>query len=310
MGAGGDRPIGIAVAGRRMSGRALRQDARHFAGLSTGEAERLRGRILAAYEHAGVPEDAVPAIREELRTSFSPIVVAGAARAVRGLDSIDDEMLGLLAEASERIRLRDEYVSFDASEPVTAREEIAATLALRPARRPCCRVEAAGEAPQFEIGRGTLERVVVQDQSGARTALVPLLGERASLVAFFYTRCMNPAKCSLTVTRLAGLARDLGPEAAINVLGFSYDGSFDTPRRLRDYGLNRGFEFRARARLLRCVSGWPDVRSAFRLRVGYGPSTVNEHAREIFLVRPDLRARGLDPELLAKPEQLERALDG
>lgn len=309
MGARGGRVSAQSETEGRLSGEALRQDARHFAGLSTGEAERLRGRILAAYERGGVPEDAVPAIREELRTSLSPIVVAGAARAVRSLDSIDEEMLELLAGASERIGLRDEYVAFDSSEPLTAREEIAATLALRPGR-PCCGAKAAGEAPPFEIGAGALDRVVVQDQSQARSALVPLLGERTSLIAFFYTRCMNPAKCSLTITRLAALARRPGPMAAINLVGFSYDGRFDTPERLLTYGLNRGFEFGDRARLLRCVSGWADVRSAFRLRVGYGPSTVNDHAREIFLVRPDLRARGLDPGLLAEPDRLERLLGG
>jgi hypothetical protein len=41
-----------------------------------------------------------------------------------------------------------------------------------------------------------------------------------------------------------------------------------------------------------------------------GPATVNDHVREIFLVQPDLRALGLDPQLLAEPERLERLLDG
>lgn len=312
MPAAGDRIIRLIEAGGAPAAAALRQDANHFDRLSTGEAERLRGRILAAFGKVGVPDEVLPALREELRTSLSPAVLAGAARAVRGLGAVDEEMRTLLAEASERISLHDEYVAFDTLPALTARQEIAATLA-RLAPRPCCgkarRAEALTEAQPFILDAAALERVVVEDQSEARSALVPLLRGRTSLVAFFYTRCRNPAKCSLTVTRLGDVARGLatGPEK-VSLLAFTYDSRFDTPARLRAYGLARGFEFGERARLVRCASGWPAVRSAFRLRVGYGEATVNEHARELFAIGPDLRAAGLDPQLLADLDGLGRAL--
>jgi protein SCO1/2 len=145
-----------------------------------------------------------------------------------------------------------------------------------------------------------LGKVVIEDQNGGRKALVPLLRERASLLAFFYTRCMNPAKCSLSITRLAAFARfcQSGPGGDLNVLAFTYDNAHDRPDRLLAYGRDRGFPFGARARMLRCRSGWSALKAQLALRVGYGEATVNDHARELFLVLPDLRAIALDAERL------------
>jgi protein SCO1/2 len=281
----------------------LSQGADHFDGLSTADAERVRGHILAAFGEDRASEWALPAIREELRTSLSPIVLAGAARAARALEAIDEELRRLLLAASERIALRDEYVRFDGAAALTAREEIAAALAARP--RACCGGAARPADPvRFSLPPAAVERAAVEDQSGARIALAELLRRRTSLIAFFYTRCMNPAKCSLTVTRLAGLARDLQGRD-LNLLGFSYDGAYDNPVRLRAYGRDRGFAFGEGARLIRCRAGWKGIRAAFGLRVGYGPATVNDHARELFLVRPDLSAIGLDPEWLADRAAVE-----
>jgi protein SCO1/2 len=122
-------------------------------------------------------------------------------------------------------------------------------------------------------------------------------------VAFFYTRCMNPAKCSLTVTRLAAVAAYLTPGGGgdVNVLAVSYDGDFDTAPRLREFGAARGFGFSETARLARVATGWPAVRRQFALQVGYGDVTVNAHAREVFAVSPGLAARGLEAEALADP---------
>ena len=37
--------------------------------------------------------------------------------------------------------------------------------------------------------------------------LADLLTAQSTVLAFFYTRCMNPNRCSLTITLLAALAR-------------------------------------------------------------------------------------------------------
>lgn len=302
----------------------LRQDGRHFHKLSAGDAERVRGHILAAFEQRGVPECALPVIREELRTSFSPIVLAGAARAVCGLEAVDEELRSLLEGASERIALRDEYVRFDgarsgrSSPPaLTARQEIAAALA-RVSGSPhhCCgktvasKAEMAGAEP-LSLCPGALAQVTVEDQFGGKARLVELLRERTSLIAFFYTRCMNPAKCSLTISRLAAFARHALAGAKghdLNLLALSYDSDYDVPARLHAFGRDRGFPFGDHARMMRCLAGWNAVRREFRLQVGYGESTVNEHARELFLVNPDLRAIGIDAECLADNEALMGAM--
>ena len=65
---------------------------------------------------------------------------------------------------------------------------------------------------------------------------------------------MNPEKCSLTVTRLARLARLIAAEALdANVAGITYDPAFDRPARLRTYGADRGMSFSPRCSLLRTL---------------------------------------------------------
>ncbi|WP_442180679.1 SCO family protein [Rhizobium leguminosarum] len=138
-----------------------------------------------------------------------------------------------------------------------------------------------------------------------------LLRGHRTLVAFFYTRCMNPAKCSLTVTRLASIARNLEQSDAASdllVLACTYDPDFDLGPRLEAYGRDRGFPFGDKSMMVRCVNGWDLLRNAFKLKVGYSAATVNDHAREIFLVGSELEVEPLSPDSLAGPSfPLKRA---
>ncbi|MBV9932169.1 MAG: hypothetical protein JO013_14665 [Alphaproteobacteria bacterium] len=291
---------------------ALRHDAPHFRGLSSGDAEQLRGHLLAGMERHPEARDLRPHIAEELRTSLSPVVLAGAARAARRFVPADHDLRGLLRVAAERIRIRDERVTLGVGETRTAGEEIEATLALVTDPPPrCC----GGPLPRpgldsahaaFDLDERALLRARVEDQSGRPLELISLLRARRSVIAFFYTRCMNPSKCSLAITRLGAISRGAGKDW--NLLAISYDGVFDTPAQLSAYGIERGFRFGERSRLLRCRAGWCEVRRAFDLRVGYGRATVNEHAREVFVVGRALRAMAVDADLLASCGALERAL--
>jgi protein SCO1/2 len=290
----------------------LRQDAREFRGLSAGEADRVRGHVLAAFEHRALPADAIRAVKEEVRTSLSPIVLAGAARAMRAIAGVDAECRALLVAASERIEIRDELVRLDApaATPRTARAEIAATLAgWEQAASHCCHAAAKplsrpDVAQPVSLCPDALSRIAVEDQSERRAPLLDLLRDRTSLIAFFYTRCMNPAKCSLTISRLGDVARLAAAHvgaARLNFLGISYDPDFDAPARLYAFGKDRGFPFGDNARLMRCTAGWAGTRRMFDLQVGYGGATVNAHARELFVVSSGLRAVGIDCERLAEP---------
>jgi cytochrome oxidase Cu insertion factor (SCO1/SenC/PrrC family) len=293
---------------RRLVGM-LRRDGAAYRGLSTADAEWVRGHVLAAFQHRRAPPVVVAAVREELRTSLNPTVLAGAARVVRGLPDAD-AWAPLLDAAAGRLSIGDQYVDLgDAVGPRrTAKEELALTPDGQATAHCCHAAAVTGEnTVRLSLCPGALSPVIVEDQAGAQALLLDLLRARPSVVAFFYTRCMNPSKCSLTVTRLAGVAARLG--AAGNVLALSYDGDFDTPPRLAAFGSDRGFPFGDTARLARCTAGWAALKRQFALDVGYGETTVNAHGREVFLISPDLTAEAVDPELLVSPEDVaERVL--
>ncbi len=113
---------------------------------------------------------------------------------------------------------------------------------------------------------------------------------RPSALAFFYTRCMNPEKCSLTVTRLARLARRVANSGLdANAVGMSYDPRFDRAGRLKTYGTDRGMVFSPRCSLLRTQGPFDPVRDAFDLGVGFGPVNVNRHRLDLIVLDASLR---------------------
>jgi protein SCO1 len=110
---------------------------------------------------------------------------------------------------------------------------------------------------------------------------------RPAVVAFFYTRCDNPRKCSLTVTKLAALQRSIeeqGQDGAVRIAAITYDPAFDLPHRLRLYGADRGVRFGEHVRFFRVPSGFDEVRRRLDLGVNYGAATVNRHRTELFVL--------------------------
>ncbi len=134
-------------------------------------------------------------------------------------------------------------------------------------------------------GVGDLGGVVVEDQDGVRLPLVDFLSRADTVVAFFYTRCQNPNKCSLTITKLADLqARMLERGLAGQLAAISYDPGFDLPPRLAAYGRARGLQFGHSVRMFRAIEGQPRLAEFFGLRVGYTGTIVNQHGLELYLV--------------------------
>ena len=134
--------------------------------------------------------------------------------------------------------------------------------------------------------------VRLQDQDGAVTTFDEHFLGRRHVVAFFYTRCGNPAKCSATVSRLAVLAARLPDVLAgedVGVAGISYDPGYDTPERLAAYGAARGVRFSDAVRLFRAPAGHSVLRTHFDLKVGYAGTLVNQHGVELYLVGKDGR---------------------
>lgn len=140
----------------------------------------------------------------------------------------------------------------------------------------------SGGTPASAASLGGLE---LENQDGERLTLAKALAGQPTALAFFYTRCTNPDKCSLTVTRLARLAQLADKEGlAANVAGISYDPRFDRPGRLKSYGSDRGMRFSETCSLLRTTGPLEPLLDALELGVGFGPVTVNRHRLELFVL--------------------------
>lgn len=271
----------------------LREDAPIYRGRGATEAERLRAFVLECVSRAGLASEAVAFIREDLETSLDPYPVAAAARAIRHLAEPPPDIADVLRRAASRIKFVDENVCLDVYPPPQAVDgpsalaEVMATLTALGDATPRTAPPAA-EVERPVVSLADLRDVELEDQDGALTTLGQLVLGRPSVIAFFYTRCMNPNKCSRTIGQLGAL-HDLVADTGAVIAGISYDPAYDLPARLRRYGEDRGFRFGPNGRLLRSIGSFEPIQQALRLGVGYGAATVNRHAVELFVANPDGR---------------------
>jgi hypothetical protein len=160
-----------------------------------------------------------------------------------------------------------------------------------PARDHCCgerpapiTFEPASETRRVRIDVMATE---LQDQDGHAFCFGDFFPGRPSVLTFFYTRCMNPNKCSLTITKLARLQKRIDAEGLhdhVNVAAITYDPAFDLPRLLHAYGTDRGMSFDQRNRLLRTTGAFEPFQRWLDLGVGFGSSTVNQHRLDIVVL--------------------------
>jgi cytochrome oxidase Cu insertion factor (SCO1/SenC/PrrC family) len=142
-------------------------------------------------------------------------------------------------------------------------------------------------APNSRDGCASIEATVFEDHAGAAITYGAFFRGHPSIVVFFYTRCDNPLKCSLTVTKLARVQKELearGLAADIHTAAITYDPGFDLPERMRGYGLNRGVRLDAQHRMLRTVDGTSAIRRHFALGVNFIGSLVNRHRVEAYIL--------------------------
>ena len=131
------------------------------------------------------------------------------------------------------------------------------------------------------------EPVVFEDHDGVRVAFDELFRGHASIVVFFYTRCDNPLKCSLTITKLGRvqkLLQERGLADRIHTAAITYDPAFDLPARFRSYGQRRGLHLTASHRMLRATQGMAELRRHFKLGVNFIESLVNRHRIEAYVL--------------------------
>ena len=157
----------------------------------------------------------------------------------------------------------------------------------------CCSLRPAGsgsvhgETPGAGRRLEAIESIVLEDHDGKETTFEGFFRGQPTVVVFFYTRCDNPLKCSLTITKLArlqGLLSGQGLADQICTAAITYDPAFDLPERLRVYGQDRGVRMDSRHRLFRATEGNDALREHFGLGVGFVGSLVNRHRIELYIL--------------------------
>jgi protein SCO1/2 len=230
-------------------------------------------------------------VLEELESGHDPYLVAAGARALRGR-TVDRAFVPLLEKARQNIRYRDSPLTFDSykprwpvDHPTTAREEIRKTL--ERVADDCCSLRFP---PHRTVKRADLA-IEFEDQDGRTGHLAKFLRGKWSVIAFVYTRCDNPQKCSLTVAQLGRLqtAVEAGSlRGHVRIAAITYDPQYDLPSRMKAFGAVRGIRFTDDVRFLRT----PDLdrlRASFDLGVNFIGSVVNRHRIELYVL--DRRGR-------------------
>jgi protein SCO1/2 len=166
---------------------------------------------------------------------------------------------------------------------------------------------------QVRRGAGSIESVSFEDHDGTALTFSDAFHGHASIVVFFYTRCDNPLKCSLTVTKLATVQRMLeerGLADRIHTFAVTYDPAFDSAKRIAIYGKDRGVRMGSRHRMLRVDGGMSAVRAYFKLGVNFIESLVNRHRVEAYVLDAQGRIAASFARLLWDEQALiDRAVD-
>jgi len=321
----------------------LKEDDPVYAQRGTAATIRMRGWVLLAFEHLGLPEPALIYVLEELDNGRDAYLIAAAAHALRCATTPNPAMADFLVRAIINVRDHDDivclqhYGGYSVSEPgTTAVREILASLrwlgpdahAVLP-ELDALRLNPAGQFSKLMLGelesvieavRGSappagsqendccaflselgffrlwrragedaapIRAAVFEDQDGARIGFRDFFHGRPAVVVFFYSRCDNPRKCSLTIAKLARVQKllaDRGLESRIRTAAITYDPEYDLPDRMRGYALSRGVHLDSNHRMLRATGGMSALRAHFRLGVNFIESLVNRHRVEVYIL--------------------------
>ncbi|WP_247470943.1 SCO family protein [Bradyrhizobium sp. 45] len=173
----------------------------------------------------------------------------------------------------------------------------------------CC----CGSAPLIDSGAVTsgkdldIESIELEDQDGRRLAWYQFFKGKPSILAFFYTTCMNPRKCALTVYNLVSIHQrlsDAGLDDQVRIAAITYDPQRDTPAVLRQYGESKGVRFGADCKMMRVSNQFDRVIEAFELGVNYIGNQVNDHRVELYSLDCDGKITHTFLRLQADPERV------
>jgi protein SCO1/2 len=156
----------------------------------------------------------------------------------------------------------------------------------------CCALPNAIRQSIAWVKRNTpaTNEVAFEDHNGEPIRFSAFFAGKPSIVVFFYTRCDNPLKCSLTISKLGRIQKLLnerGLTSQVRTAAVTYDPAFDLPDRMRDYGLRRGLRLGPDHRMLRAPGGIDALQRHFALGVSFLGSLVARHRIEAYVLRAD-----------------------
>jgi protein SCO1 len=159
---------------------------------------------------------------------------------------------------------------------------------LRPS---CC--EVAEPTTSGESRAPVVQGLELEDHNADSLTFDAFFRGKPTIVIFFYTRCDNPEKCSLSVTKLARIQKQLaarGLSDRIRTAAITYDPGFDGPERIRNYMFARGCLLDSNHRGFRAPN-MASLRQSWRLGVNYVGSLVNRHRIEAYVLDHTGRVR-------------------
>jgi protein SCO1/2 len=129
--------------------------------------------------------------------------------------------------------------------------------------------------------------IAFKDQDG-RSGVLGDLVNKPVVITFFYSRCQNSTKCSLAVTRLGALQRQLaqaGIGDKVRLLAITYEPQFDTPERINHFAADRGLRLGENALALQLDSDrHQQLVDEIQAPVNYNAGWVNAHGVELSLL--------------------------
>ena len=131
-----------------------------------------------------------------------------------------------------------------------------------------------------------LPPITLVDQQGHDVALASLKG-RPVLIDFIYTTCPGP--CPLMTTRMAAVAKLLGPKLGrqVTFVSISIDPEHDRPAELEQYARARGAEVPGWLFLTGAPAQIDQVLALYHLEQSRNPDGTVNHAAASFLLGPD-----------------------
>src|SRR5688572_14785950 len=158
-----------------------------------------------------------------------------------------------------------------------------------------------------------LDEVRLEDHNGHLLSYRDFFNGKPTVVLFFYSRCDNPGKCSLSVSRLAQLQAmfaQKGLEEKLQLAAITYDPHYDEPHILQNYCAARRLSLGDSARAFRVVKGFDELKDYFRLGVNYVASIVNKHKIELYLTDSDGNVQHSFTRLQWKNDAVVQKLEG